>query len=357
MWVATKPWPVVSLSPYNDKMDLLVTAASRSSLAVLELLTADHVGSYNQALRHIACAAAEHGQLRVLEWLLRRFQILGGQFSSLGAPFGYYPTHAPNAVLAAAANGHTQIVAFLLHHGWPCHGQHLCAQAAKDGLLDLLQLCHEFQIPWDGATTVAAAAAGHLDALEFAYARGCPVSQQAVEQAAKNGHVHVVRWAQQCGLAITTEVLINAATHGHLAVVEYIMDGTPSPPAWPGEAACCLPFGTPVVAVCDWALQRGLETASVDSMVRHGLSDLVEHWIRRHPLRPVLLSDDTIIKALSRHPHVIHWLHRRGHLDLSQRRKPKRNNNYDDDNNNNNHNNKRTKQKKRIREREMEEQR
>ena len=53
--------------------------------------------------------------------------------------------------------------------------EHVCACAAANARLDVLQLAREMKFPWDEWTAANAAESGADDILEFARIRGCPM--------------------------------------------------------------------------------------------------------------------------------------------------------------------------------------
>jgi hypothetical protein len=75
-----------------------------------------------------------------------------------------------------------------------------CAQAAKAGDLELLQMLRREGCPWNTEVQQCGAWAGHLHVLRYMYAlaNGCePWSWDICEAAARHGgHAHVVEWAE-----------------------------------------------------------------------------------------------------------------------------------------------------------------
>ena len=51
----------------------------------------------------------------------------------------------------------------------------VCAAAAANGRLDVLQLARSLACPWDEWTAANAAESGAFDVLEFARSHGCPM--------------------------------------------------------------------------------------------------------------------------------------------------------------------------------------
>ena len=70
----------------------------------------------------------------------------------------------------------------------------LCAIAASEGRLDVLQWLRTQQCPWDEATCANAAYAGHLEILRWARAHGCPWNKMTCEAASEGEQLKVLQW-------------------------------------------------------------------------------------------------------------------------------------------------------------------
>jgi hypothetical protein len=142
---------------------VLAAAAMHGQLALLQWLLdpASHSASPTDLRRSfgaIAAAAAEGGHLEVLRW----------------ARPSLAPGDAPEAVVAdAAAGGHLPAQEWLLDQGSPAD-ESCYEAAAKAGRLGALQLLRARGCDWDYDTTTAAAEHGRTEALRWAQAQGCP---------------------------------------------------------------------------------------------------------------------------------------------------------------------------------------
>lgn len=89
----------------------------------------------------------------------------------------YRDTSAQDAFIA----GHDISGFYILKH---CPGQYnaICIYAAKIGRLDILQACHEANIPWHAHTCTAAHAAGQQECLAYALEHGAPAPVESVPQ-------------------------------------------------------------------------------------------------------------------------------------------------------------------------------
>lgn len=77
--------------------------------------------------------------------------------------------------------------------------EHVCAQAAGNGHIDVLQYARDQGCDWDQNTCASAAGGGHLELLQWARAQGCEWTEACCAKAAKGGHLHVLKWAHEAG--------------------------------------------------------------------------------------------------------------------------------------------------------------
>jgi hypothetical protein len=139
-------------------------------------------GSKHVSLEQWACrAAAEGGQLAVLQWL-----------REMGCPWDAYTCHF------AALYGHLDVLKWARANGcgW---GVLTCTYAAIGGHLAVLQWARAAGCHWNSLTCSEAAGAGHLTILQWARANGCPWDEDTVSYARYNHHVEVAEWARANG--------------------------------------------------------------------------------------------------------------------------------------------------------------
>lgn len=102
----------------------------------------------------------------------------------------------------------------------------LCAQAAKDGNLHVLQyLKSELDCPWNVQTCAMAGRYGHVHILEYARQNGCDWNDGTLIYAAQRGHLSILQWAVQNGYTretISVYVSSNAAERGHLHILQWL---------------------------------------------------------------------------------------------------------------------------------------
>merc|ERR1719443_954090 len=75
----------------------------------------------------------------------------------------------------------------------------LCAYAAMNGHLEVLQWARAHGCPWNTSTCAEAAENGHLEVLQWARAHGCPWGEDTCAYAAEGGHLEVLKWARAHG--------------------------------------------------------------------------------------------------------------------------------------------------------------
>jgi hypothetical protein len=143
-----------------------------------------------------------------------------------------YPWDAYTS-LAAVRAGRLDILQWMHERGCPLSmkvdplstvNNTMCADAARDGRLDILQLLRNPRpegAPWNERTCCSAARAGHLEVLKWARANGCPWGERTCASAAQGGHLEILQWLRANGCPWDSDTCANAAHHGHLGVLEW----------------------------------------------------------------------------------------------------------------------------------------
>ncbi len=98
---------------------------------------------------------------------------------------------------------------------------HICALAAEDGNLKILQFAHEQGYPWDENTTKFAALNGHLHCLEYAFLHGCPSDEDTCNYAALNGEFECLKFAHENKFELGYFTCAMAAAGGDLVCLIY----------------------------------------------------------------------------------------------------------------------------------------
>ena len=132
-----------------------------------------------------ARAAARHGRLDALKWLLEQAAWDSGWWSLVCADAAYWG-HLEVLELALETNVRFDI--WVTYH------------AAWQGRLELLKWAMANGAPWHGLACDAAASAGRLDVLKWAWKKGLPCDEETCLAAAKGGHLDVLSWAVDSGL-------------------------------------------------------------------------------------------------------------------------------------------------------------
>ena len=98
----------------------------------------------------------------------------------------------------------------------------VCATAARDGDLKVLQWARANGCVWDWRTCACAAAGGHLEVLKWARENGCEWNWQTCAFAAEGGHLEVLQWARANGCEWWgEETCAGAARGGRLEVLRW----------------------------------------------------------------------------------------------------------------------------------------
>jgi hypothetical protein len=101
-----------------------------------------------------------------------------------------------------------------------------CEQVAETNKLELLKwIREEKKCDWDEKTIRAAAEQGNLEMIKYCVANKCPIGVFACANAAKNGHLEVLKYLREevkAPWGWTTAA--NAAENGHLHILEYLVE-------------------------------------------------------------------------------------------------------------------------------------
>ncbi|HEV7735865.1 MAG TPA: hypothetical protein VGO47_00590, partial [Chlamydiales bacterium] len=168
--------------------------------------TADAIQSA-KFTEEIAFAAVRHGSLSLFSWALPRLS--ASNMAKLG----------PKICAEAAREGRLEILQWARANGCPWD-ESTCANAARNGYLEILQWARANSCPWDKGTC-ADAAQGHLEVLKWARANGGPWDEMTCSQAALSGHLEVLQWARANGCPWDTNTCSQAARGGHLEVLQW----------------------------------------------------------------------------------------------------------------------------------------
>jgi hypothetical protein len=158
----------------------------------------------------------------------RRFQLRAVAHGDVGAAdwFGVPPEGACAKYSAlvmcatAARDGRLEVLQWLRNRGcaWDAN---TCSEAAKGGHLAVLQWARANGCDWDGGTCAGAASYGRLAVLQWARANGCDWDADTCSEAAKGGHLAVLQWARANGCDWDADTCSKAARGGHLGVLQW----------------------------------------------------------------------------------------------------------------------------------------
>ena len=191
-------------------------AAAGGALSVLDwlLLTRPLLFS-TQTLTECTRAAAAHGQVETLKWLV-------GQGAELNAPL----------FDVAIARRREDVLLWLVAQNCPYHHHTLYAAANTDSLAFV-----QFVVTTLGCTfgtaslnpLYAAADNGNLPLVQWLYETlHCPLDLGVAESAVQGGHVHVLDWLHAHGCPLACGPLLKRAVRsGKLAVVQRVVDLVP----------------------------------------------------------------------------------------------------------------------------------
>lgn len=203
-------------------------AEAFGNLNVCELVY-NRIGAAAMA-RDTGCAAAWHGHVHVLDWLLSK-DMLPALYSD-PLVFGEEKAHfAAKMWRSAGLGGHVASADWLINHGVPLH-EVACNRAARSGHLQLLKVLRRYGCPWSEATAAEAAGANQLQVLKWLRASGCPWNSTTASAAARMSARHgcgMLEWCLDHGAPIDdnrnicTEVVDSFG--GSIEVYRRIADG------------------------------------------------------------------------------------------------------------------------------------
>ena len=101
-------------------------------------------------------------------------------------------------IRTAAKIGNIAFLEYLLENGHPNEDPGICSNAAeitdRQKALEVLQLLHEHNIPWDESCCEAAARSGNLKALEYLRANDCPWNENCLFKAVMYRHYDIAEY-------------------------------------------------------------------------------------------------------------------------------------------------------------------
>ncbi|GMF20672.1 unnamed protein product [Phytophthora lilii] len=265
--------------------------------------------------------AAEKGFLDVVEWLYDEFNgdptinlfwvdgYFDEEFGYNESEVGYDEQVFCSVVDAAAANGHLDVVQFLLQVA----AEERTSKRRRVASYSCPQSEEVPDIPTKPGCTVAAingaAAHGHLDVVRWLHANrteGCTTT--AMDLAAQNGHLEMVQWLHNNrSEGCTTSAMDMAARGGHLDVIKWLhghrIEGCTTK-AMNNAAA------TGHLEVVKWLHEHrseGCTAAAMDGAAAYGELDVVK-WLHRH--RSAGCTERAMDNAAhGGHLPVLRWLH------------------------------------------------
>jgi len=160
--------------------------------------------------------AARGGDTRVLQWLKAK-----------GCPLPRpYDVGMPDkqSCNAAAEHGHLPALQWLLENGFYAD-ERTCAKAAISGHLHVLEWLVANNYPFERIISLDAAEGGHLHVVQWLYAKYMLIPG-ICSKAARHGHLHILQWLKTVGCPCYGEstTCFEAAWAGHLEVLQWLVE-------------------------------------------------------------------------------------------------------------------------------------
>ena len=130
---------------------------------------------------------------------------------------------------ATAASTSMELAELFILNAPPIFQRDLCAKAALNGRLDILQMSDALGIDIkessDEKVIVEVTKQGNLDVLKFLKEKACDFSSKDItKMAARHGHLDILKWMKSQGLIWEVFVFHEAARGGHLEIIEWGKD-------------------------------------------------------------------------------------------------------------------------------------
>ncbi|RHY16637.1 hypothetical protein DYB25_001009 [Aphanomyces astaci] len=216
----------------------------------------------------------------------------------------------------ASWNNQRLILDFFQQHphatGWKCSSFALVA-AARNGHTDIVQFLHG-QFPSVPSTEDAmdmAAEGGHLEIVKFLHAHrseGC--STRAMNGAARNGHLNLLRFLHANRSEGCTELAMDlACEHGHLDVARWLHEHR----SWEGFTECAFDKAAgnnhmAVVEFLHFELDAPSTEKAMDLAAENGHLGMVQ-WLHEHRSSQGCSERALGMAAAKGHLDVVKWLH------------------------------------------------
>lgn len=103
-----------------------------------------------------------------------------------------------------------------------CPSTSICAAAATQNNLELLQSLRRLQLPWDDFVPVSAVLNGNLPMLRWSLASGCPVSRDLCDAAAAVGDLPIFQYLVRNKFSVSDKAYEELVKHGHIYILEWM---------------------------------------------------------------------------------------------------------------------------------------
>ncbi|KAK6093522.1 hypothetical protein MT418_006133 [Batrachochytrium dendrobatidis] len=295
--------------------------------------------------------ASEYGYVNMVEYLHSHFSLLHDSLSALdhvsdedsiirsGPLMGRQIGGCTQwAMIAAAQNGHIDVVKFLHANRTEGCTTRAMDEAALHGHLNIIQFLHTHRT--EGATSTAmdnaaafghlnivkwlhfnrtegcsvsamdtAAANGHLDVIQFLHSNrheGCTV--KAMDAAAREGHLHIVKWLHENrSEGCTVNAMDYAACNGHIDVLVYLHTHRSEGCTVQAINSAAKQGHLNIVKWLHFNRTEGCSVSAMDTAAANGHLDVIQFLhSNRHEGCTVKAMDAA---AREGHLHIVKWLH------------------------------------------------
>ena len=226
--------------------DAGVVATRKGGLPLVQFVI-EHGGVWSA---DIPTTATECGSLDVFQYALHngcpwreeevctiatqkgRLDILQYAHESAGCGIPAYMT------LVAAQCGRVEMLQYIHRNatttgGDMCWDERVCAAAAKNGCLEVLQYAHENGCAWDERVCMSATERADLIMLRYAHENGCPWGPDVCVRAARDGNLGILKYAHTNGCPLSEDICKWATVTREYDILKYARQHN-----FPEEARC-----------------------------------------------------------------------------------------------------------------------
>ena len=161
--------------------------------------------------RKIFLNAARIGNLEIIIYLYEMYKL--------------YILKDSESCMNAIKNNHTNVLRWLLSHGFECN-EDIISYVALYGEFELLKWIHSTiyttkSIPWIEKISTCATKSGNLEMLKYLHENGCPWDKYTCSRAAEYEYLEILKYLHENGCPWDEDTCSYAAEYGYFELLKY----------------------------------------------------------------------------------------------------------------------------------------